>query len=110
MTKRGVLIFITLSMITFAFYAYNINVESRGFINEMINKIEGKTLNSKFQIKIKSGNLSTDYNIDQVLKDIDKLQLNTLNVPVVINIDSRTSGNMIIDKGSEKRAIELFKN
>ncbi|CUU45588.1 glycoside hydrolase family 113 [Clostridium beijerinckii] len=108
MTKRGVLIFIILSMITFAFYAYNINVESRGFINEMINKIEGKTLNSKFQTKIKSGNLSTDYNIDQVLKDIDKFQLNTLNVPVVINIDSRTSSNMTIDKGSEKRAIELF--
>lgn len=89
MTKRGVLIFIILSMITFVFYAYNINVESRGVINKMINKIEGKTLNSKFQTKIKSGNLSTDYNIDQVLKDIDKLQLNTLNVPVVINIDSK---------------------
>ena len=109
MTRKGAIIFIILSIITLGFYAYNINVDSRGFINEMINKMEGKTLNSKFQTKIKSGNLSTDYNIDQVLKDIDKFQLNTLNVPIVINIDSRTSSDMKIDFGSEKRAIELFK-
>ncbi len=110
MTKKRVIIIIVLiSILACAYYIYNINVNTRGYINEVINKMEGKTLNSKFETKIKSGNLSTDYNIDQVLKDIDKLQLNTLNVPVVINIDSRTSSNMSIEGWSEKRAIELIK-
>jgi ACT domain-containing protein len=107
--KRVIIITILIGIFSCFYYAYNINVNSRGYINEVINKIEGKTLNSKFEVKIKSGNLSTDYNIDQVLKDIDKLKLNTLNVPVVINIDNRTSSDMSIDKGSEKRAIELIK-
>lgn len=110
MTKiRAAIIIILLSVSAGIYYAYNINVDSRGYINEMINKIEGKTLNSKFETKIKSGNLSTDYNIDQVLKDIDKLQLNTLNVPIVVNVDSRTSSDMSIEGWSEKRAIELIK-
>ena len=110
MTKtRIIIIIIILSIFSGAFYSYKINVTSRGVINEMINKIEGKTLNTKFETKIKSGNLSTDYNIDQVLKDIDKLGLNTLNVPIVINIDNRTSSNMTVDSYSEKRAIELIK-
>ncbi|MDR3594474.1 glycoside hydrolase family 113 [Clostridium sp.] len=107
--KRAILIIILISILSSAYYAYNLNVNSRGYINEMINKIEGKTLNLKFDTKIKSGNLSTDYNIDQVLKDIDKLQLNTLNIPVVINIDTRTSSNMSIESWSENRAIELIK-
>jgi hypothetical protein len=110
MTKKKIIItIIILSIFSFAFYSYKINATSRGVINEIINKIEGKTLNAKFQTKIKSGNLSTDYNIDQVLKDIDKLDLNTLNVPVVINIDHVTSSTMTVDKGSEKRSIELIK-
>jgi len=82
--KRIIIIIIILSIFSFAFYSYKINATSRGVINAMINKIEGKTLNNKFETKIKSGNLSTDYNIDQVLEDIDKLNLNTLNVPIVI--------------------------
>lgn len=110
MTKKRIIITVIILIIfLLGFYSYKINVNSRGFINEIINKIEGKTLNSKFETKIKSGNLSTDYNIDQVLEDVDKLQLNTLNVPIVINIDNRTSSNMAIDNGSKKRAIELFK-
>ena len=96
--KRIIIIVIILSIFSGAFYSYKINVTSRGVINEMINKFEGKTLNAKFETKIKSGNLSTDYNIDQVLKDIDKFNLNTLNVPIVINIDNRTSSNMTVDK------------
>lgn len=107
--KRVILILILMSIFLGAFYSYSINVNSRGYINDIINKIEGKTLNLKFETKIKSGNLSTDYSIDQVLKDIDKLNLNTLNVPVVVNIDTRASSNMSIDKESEKRAIELIK-
>jgi hypothetical protein len=107
--KRIILLVIILSIFSGAFYSYKVNADSRGTINEMINKFQGKTLNPKFETKIKSGNLSTDYNIDQVLKDIDKFGLNTLNVPIVVNIDNRTSSNMIVEKYSENRAIELFK-
>lgn len=107
--KRAILTITILSILSSAYYAYNMNVNSRGYINGVINKIEGKTLNSEFKTKIKSGNLSTDYNINQVLNDIDKLQLNTLNVPIVINIGNKTSSNMSIESWSEKRAIELIK-
>ena len=107
--KRIIIIIIILSIFSFAFYSYKINATSRGVINAIINKIEGKTLNNKFETKIKSGNLSTDYNIDQVLEDIDKLNLNTLNVPIVININHLNSSNMTVDTESEKRSIELIK-
>ena len=70
--KRKIILFIILIICSIVFYCYKINATSRGVINKMINTIEGKTLNDKFQTKIKSGNLSTDYNIDQVLEDIDK--------------------------------------
>ena len=110
MLNRKILaIFIVLSLGCHAFYFCTINYDSRGYINAMINKIEGKTLNAGFKTKIKSGNLSTDYNIDQVLKDVDKLGLNTLNVPVVIIIDSVTSSNMKVDKESEQRSKDLIK-
>lgn len=94
-------------MVTFYFIATN--PEARGIINKNINKFEGKTLNEKFQTKIKSGNLSTDYNIEQVLSDVDKFQLNTLNIPVVIKIDNLSSSSMTVDKGSEERAKNLIK-
>lgn len=59
--------------------------------------------------KIKSGNLSTDYTIDTALGDIKKLGLNTVNVPVVININSLKSSDMSIDINSKNRAISLIK-
>lgn len=109
-SKKNIMILISiLGIIFIAFYAYKINYDSRGYINLLINNVEGKTLNNKFQSKIKSGNLSTDYTIDQALHDIDKLQLNTLNVPIVIRIDSISSSNMTVDKESEKRSIQLIK-
>lgn len=107
--KRAIIIFMLIFILSAWGYVDNVNANSRGYINNVINKIEGKTLNLDFKTKIKSGNLSTDYNIDQVLKDIDRLKLNTLNVPIVININNRTSSDMSIDSGSEKRAIELIK-
>lgn len=71
---------------------------------------EGKTSADKFlQTKIKSGNLSTDYDIEQVLSDIDKFQFNTLNIPVKIEIDNLSSSNMTVDKSSEAKAISLIK-
>lgn len=99
---------IILSIFTLVFYTLKINYTSRGFINKLINKEEGKTLDPQFKIKIKSGNLCTDYNIEQALKDIDKFGLNTLNVPVVINIPDVYSASMTIDKESEKRALALI--
>lgn len=106
--KRKIIIFIILIIFSIIFYSYKINATSRGVINKMINKIEGKTLNDKFETKIKSGNLSTDYNINQALEDVEKLGLNTLNVPIVVNIDYSTSSNMTVDNGSKKRAIDLI--
>lgn len=110
MTKRSMIILITiLCTFSLSFYFLKINYTSRGFLNSIINKIEGKTLNAKFQTKIKSGNLSTDYNIKQVLNDVENLKLNTLNVPIVINVTNRTSNNMSIDNESKNRSIELIK-
>jgi hypothetical protein len=108
--KKKIIIAIALFFIaSIIFYAVKINYTSRGYINSVINKVEGKTLNTEFQTKIKSGNLSTDYNIDQVLSDIDQLKLNTLNVPIVINISTRTSSEMSVDNESKKKAIQLIK-
>ncbi|MBC2580474.1 glycoside hydrolase family 113 [Clostridium sp. DJ247] len=110
MKKKKLIIFLVLIIIIISgIYVLETNPDSRGYINKTINKIEGKTLNEKFETKIKSGNLSTDYVIDEVLSDVSKFQLNTLNIPVVINIDNLSSSNMIVDKGSEYKAIQLIK-
>jgi len=61
------------------------------------------------QGQIKSGNLSTDYTIPLALSDIKKLGLNTVNVPVVIEINSLNSDDMEINKESKERAIQLIK-
>ena len=90
--------------IMLGYYFYNINYNSRGIINKVLNKIEGKTLDNNFSTKIKSANLSTDYSVDQAIKDIEALELNTINLPVVINIDNITSSNAIIDENSLERA------
>lgn len=81
----------------------------RGNINKVINKLEGKTLDSTFSTKIKSGNLSTDYTVEEALKDVDMLGLNTLNVPIVVTIDTLSSSDMKVERYSEDRAIELIK-
>lgn len=59
--------------------------------------------------KIKSGNLSVDYTIDQTLSDIEKLGLNTLNVPVQIDIPSLSANTMSVNIESKIKAIELIK-
>ena len=102
--------FIIGTIIIFIFiYILISNPTIYGEINKIKNKIYGKTLNNKFEVKIKSGNLSTDYDVDQVLKDINKFKLNTINVPVAINIKDLSSSDMSVDKESEKKAIELIK-
>jgi hypothetical protein len=59
--------------------------------------------------KIKSGNLSVDYTIEQTLADIDRLGLNTVNVPVQIDIPSLTANTMTINSVSKMKAIYLIK-
>lgn len=59
--------------------------------------------------KIKSGNLSVDYTIEQTLNDIERLGLNTLNVPVQIDILSLTSNTMSINPKSKMKAVQLMK-
>ncbi len=100
---------IVIIIIAIGYYFYNINYNSRGIINKVLNKIEGKTLNSNFNSKIKSANLSTDYSVEQALKDIETLGLNTINLPVVININNITSSNVSIDENSLERAKILLK-
>lgn len=51
--------------------------------DQTLNSI-GWTVDGK---KVKSGSLSTDYTIQQVLIDVDKFKLNTLNIPVMVNIN-----------------------
>lgn len=109
MSKKKIALFFILVIIIALGYFIKTNPEARGFINKKINKLQGKTLDEKFEVKIKSGNLSTDYNIEQVLRDIDKFKLNTLNIPIVINIDNLSSSDMTVDEGSIKRAKSLMK-
>lgn len=59
--------------------------------------------------KIKSINLSTDYEIDQVIIDIESLKVNTVNVPIVIEIPTLNSNEMNINEYSKEKAIELIK-
>lgn len=59
--------------------------------------------------KIKSINLSTDYEIEQVLKDIKITNANTVNIPIVIKIPNLSSNEMIIDDYSKEKAIQMIK-
>jgi hypothetical protein len=59
--------------------------------------------------KIKSGNLSVDYSIDQTLSDLEQLGLNTVNVPVQIDIPSLTANTMRVNPESKKKAVELIR-
>lgn len=78
-------------------------------LNFNIKSDRGNTKADKFlQGKIKSANLSYNYNIEQVLSDIDKFQLNTLNIPVVVNIENTSSSDVTINKTSEEKAIKLI--
>lgn len=90
------------------YYVYNLNYTTRGAINNLVNKIEGKTLNIEFNSKIKSGNLSTDYTVEEAISDIEKFKLNTINIPIVIEIESLTSSDMKISENSLERATWLL--
>nr|WP_207670451.1 hydrolase [Clostridium sartagoforme] len=87
-----------------SYYFIKINYTGIGMINNYLNKREGKTLTEKLDKKIKSGNLSTDYEVDKTLEDIELLELNTINLPIVINISDLNSSDVRIDNNSLQRA------
>lgn len=92
-------------------YYYGYELEDNQIINNEYkwHKAKNEKLDRNFSAKIKSGNLVTNYNIDTVLSDIEKLGLNTLNVPVVINIKDLLASDMSIDNYSKEQAIRLIK-
>ncbi len=59
--------------------------------------------------KIKSGNLSVDYSIEQTLLDIKSLGLNTVNVPVQIDIPTLNSSTAVLNPESKAKAEKLIK-
>lgn len=71
--------------------------------------IKKRVLNKNSNIKIKSGNLSTDYSIDNALNDINTFKLNTISIPVIVDIPTLSSDDMNINKASEEKAINLIK-
>ncbi|WP_281658172.1 hypothetical protein [Halobacillus sp. Cin3] len=60
--------------------------------------------------KIKSGNLWVldDFNPELILNDILRLNLNTVNVPIRVDIPSRTSLTMTINEAQKQKAVELI--
>jgi hypothetical protein len=91
------------------YYGYELN-DSQVSNNEYKwNVMKNEKLNNKFEAKIKSGNLCTNYNIDTVISDIDTLGLNTLNIPVVINISNLSASDMSVDNYSKEQAVKLIK-
>jgi hypothetical protein len=111
MKKFKKVIFILIAIILIIMAAFTLlkkNPDFMGFINSYKNKLYGKTLNSEFNTKIKSGNLSTDYSIEQAMEDIEKLGLNTINIPVVIQVKDLDSTDMYIDESSKQKAIKLI--
>lgn len=91
--KRNILISVIVLIFIFIIYFVSIELKDRSLVN------------NQYKGKIKSANLSVDYEISQVMKDIDKLGLNTVNVPIIINVESINSDIMSIDNNSKKRQL-----
>ena len=70
---------------------------------------EKKRIITPWGEKIKSGNLSVDYSLEQTLIDIEALGLNTVNVPIQIDIPSLTANTATLNLESKKKAIQLIK-
>lgn len=60
--------------------------------------------------KLKSGNLATDYDINLAITDIEDLNLNTVNIPIVIDIKDKTSNEICVVDWSMEKARELLTN
>jgi hypothetical protein len=91
------------------YYGYELKDNQTSADEYKWHEMEKYQLNNKFEVKIKSGNLCTNYSIDKALSDIEILGLNTLNIPVVINIKDLSASDMSIDNYSKEQAITLIK-
>ncbi len=109
MKYRIILAIISLIILAGTFFIIKNSYNAGARVNNDMNKFDDKTLDRNFSVKIKSGNLSTDYRIDVALSEISKFGLNTINIPIVINIKDLSSNTMTVDKDSEKKAIDLIK-
>ncbi|MBM6861896.1 hypothetical protein H9X78_15750 [Clostridium saudiense] len=78
--KNKIIVILIIVLISLVFYKL--------FFKDIYNKSTVDVTNID---KIKSVNLSTDYEIDQALSDIEVLKVNTVNVPIVIEIPTLTS-------------------
>ena len=60
--------------------------------------------------KIKSGNVTVWEvgNVAKVLADVERLNLNTVNVPIQVDIPNVTSTNMVINQAQKQQAIILI--
>lgn len=76
----------------------------RAYESKVLNIIHRKTLNSFFKTKIKSGNLSVDYTVDKTLKDVDSMKLNTVNVPIEVDISDLSANSISVNKKSIEKA------
>lgn len=56
------------------------------------------------ELKIKSGNLSVDYTLEQALADVERLGLNAVNVPVMVEVDTLTSSRVRVNGESLMKA------
>lgn len=70
---------------------------------------EHNRIKTKWGDKIKSGDLAPDYKEELVLEDIKSMNLNTINVPILIDVKNLSSNEMQINEDSEKKAIKLIK-
>lgn len=76
--------------------------------NKSYDTAKYKINDNRFKTKLKSGNLSTDYTVEQAISDIKELKLNAINIPVVIKVDSLNSSEMLVEEYSIEKAIKLI--
>ena len=109
LSKRSIknLIIIFLLSITIFGIFYKIDDIKTFFKPKDIIKIE--EIKSELGNKIKSGSLATDYDIEKVIRDIYKFRLNTINLPVEIDVNSNSPDNMKVNLISKNKAIVLIK-
>jgi hypothetical protein len=85
----------------------NINSIQRFFTPKDILKAD--EIKTELGDKIKSGSLSLDYNISKVIDDIYKFKLNTINLPVEVDVNTNLSNDMNVNVTSENKALLLIK-
>ncbi|MDD3225056.1 MAG: cellulase family glycosylhydrolase [Clostridium sp.] len=90
--------------VTSILYKYQIKID----MANIINRVDGKTLNKGFKTKIKSGDLSVDYSIDKTISDVDKMGLNTVNVPIEVDISDLSAKSISVNEASLQKAKKLI--